>query len=112
MIEPAVDIAEIGAVGPLGIDVGVVRAEAGVGTLRMALRRRLAVALLRAGQPPAADLDRLGGVLDVDDPVELVVLRDGSAEVGRAGAHMDVFAVGKPQLMDAARVRARSSRKR
>jgi hypothetical protein len=54
---------EIGAVRPLGIDVGVVRAEAGVGTLRVALGRRLAVALAGPGQPPAADLDRLEGFL-------------------------------------------------
>jgi hypothetical protein len=73
--QPAVDIAKIGAVRPLGIDIGVVRTEAGIGTLRVALGRRLAVALAGPGQPPAADLDRLGGVFDVDDPVELVITR-------------------------------------
>ena len=55
--EPAVDIAEIGAVRALGIDIGVVRAKAGVGAFRIASRRRLAVARPRAGQPPAADFD-------------------------------------------------------
>src|SRR6202048_2629380 len=73
--QPAVDIAEIGAVRPLGIDVGVVRAEAGVGTLRVALGGRLAVALAGPGQPPAADLDRLGGVFAVDDATELGIVR-------------------------------------
>ena len=101
---PAVDIAEIGAVGALWIDVCIVRAEAGVGAFRMTHRRRLAVALSRARQPPAADLDRLRRVLHVDDPVELVILGVGRREVRRAGAHVDVFAIGKPQLMNAARM--------
>ena len=101
----AVDIAHVHAVRPLGINVGIVRPEAGVLVALMTRRRRHIVARRRAGQPPAADLDRLRRVAHIDALVELVVLRVGRAEIGRARAHMDVFAVGEPQLVDAARMR-------
>ena len=76
----AVDIAHVHAVRPLRVDVGVVRAEAGVEAgPGMARRRRDVVAFLRAGQPPAADLDRLRRVAHVDALIELVVVRVRSA---------------------------------
>ena len=110
--QPAIDIAEIGAIRPLRIDIGIVRAKPGVGTFGMTHRRRYIVALAGAGEPPAPDFDRLGRVLDVDDPVELVVARMRRFEVGRARAHVDVFAIGEPQLVDAARIRPRAVEKR
>src|ERR1051325_9266665 len=56
--QAAIDIPHVHAVWPLGIDVGVVRPETAV-ELGMAYRRRDVIALLRAGQPPPTDLDRL-----------------------------------------------------
>jgi hypothetical protein len=55
----AIEIAHVHAVGPLGIDIGVVRAEAAVAAAGMALQRALIVAALLPRQPPAADLARL-----------------------------------------------------
>jgi len=55
----AVDIAHVDPVRPLGIDVGVVRAEAAVVALGVAFQWPLVVADLLPGQPPAADLGRL-----------------------------------------------------
>src|SRR5204862_6411501 len=67
----AVDVADVGAVRPPRIYVGVVRTVAGVEG-RMARQRGLGVAVARAGQPPAADLARPRGLADVDDAVALV----------------------------------------
>ena len=72
----------------------------------MARRRRDIVALAGAGQPPAADFDRLRRVAHVDALIELVVVRVRRVKVRGARTHMDVFAVGEPELVDAARVRA------
>ena len=80
----AVDIAHVHAVGPLRIDVGVVRPVAGVDAgAGVARRRRDIVALVGAGQPPAADLDRLRRVAHVDALVELVVVRVRRVKVAR-----------------------------
>ena len=101
---PAVDVADPGAVRPARIDVRVVGAEPGV-ELRMASRRGLGVAVARAGQPPAADLDRLRRLPDVDDPIELIVLRIARLEVRRAGGQVQVGPVDEPQVVHAPRVR-------
>jgi hypothetical protein len=73
---------------------------------RMAGRRHHVVALLRAGHPPAADLDRLRRIALVNAAVELFVLRMGRREIPRARRAVDVFAVAEPELMHAARMRA------
>ena len=106
----AVDVAEIEPVRPLRIDVGVVRAIALVE--RVARRRRDVVGGAGAGHPPAADLDRLRRIAHVDAAVELVVVRMARLEVGRARRHVHVFAVAEPQLMHAARGRARAVEER
>src|SRR5438876_1083629 len=70
-------------------------------------QRWLGVALARARQPPAADLDRPRRPAHVDDAVELIVAPVARREVGRARAAVDVLAVHPPQVMHAARGRAR-----
>jgi len=60
-----------------------------------------------ARQPPAADLDRPRRPAHVDDAVELIVAPVARREVGRARAAVDVLAVHPPQVMHAARGRAR-----
>ena len=108
-----IEIGEIEPVGTLRVDVGVVRAVALVERRSLvARRRRLVVALARAGQPPAADLDRLRRVLHVEAAVELVVERVVRFEVRRAGAHVNVLAVAEPQLVHAARIRPRAVHER
>ena len=104
----AVDVSEIKPVGPLLVDIGVVRAMALVELV--ARQRRLA--FLGARHPPAADLDRLRRIAHVDAAVELVVERMARREVGGARRHVHVFAVAEPQLMHAARGRARAIEKR
>ena len=54
----AVDIADVGAVGPLREDIRIVRAKAGIELRVEPLRRRRRVAFARTRKPPAADLDR------------------------------------------------------
>ncbi len=109
-VHAAVEVAQIHAVGPLRIDVAVVRAVALVE--RVARRRRDVVALARAGEPPAADFLRLRRVAHVDAAVELVVIGIGGLEIRAAGGHVHVFAVAEPELMHAARGRARTVEER
>ena len=109
-VHAAVDIGEVAAVRPLRIDVAVVRAVALVE--RVARRRRHVVALLRARHVPAAELDRLRRIAHVDAAIELVVLRMRRHEVRRARRHVHVFAVAEPELMHAARMRARAVEER
>src|SRR5437763_1200279 len=70
------------------------------------LRRRRRVAFARTRTPPAADLDRTGGVAHVDDAVELVVEGVARLDVCGAARHVHEFAVDKPQCVDAARMRS------
>src|SRR6267142_531103 len=100
----AVDIADPRAIGPARIDVRVVGAVAGV-ELRMTRRRRLRVAVTRAGEPPAPHLDGTRGLADIDDTVELIVLRIAGLEVRRTAGQMQVSAIDEPQVVHAARVR-------
>jgi hypothetical protein len=101
----AIDVADVGAVRPLGEHVGVVGAKAHVELLRQPRRRRRLVAFARAGIPPAPCLHRLRRVRDVEDAVELVVERVARGEVRRAGRHVDGPAVDEPQRVHAARMR-------
>src|SRR5206468_2704234 len=70
-------------------------------------RRRLGVAVARAREPPAADLDGLRRIPHVDDLVELVVLLVPRLEVGGAARTVDVAAVDEPEMVGAPRVRSR-----
>ena len=74
----------------------------------MARRRHHVVALPRARHPPAADFDRLRRIAHVNAAVELIVLRMGRREIARARRAMHVFAVAEPELVHAARMRARA----
>ena len=99
----AVDVADPGPVGPAGVDVRVVRAKSGV-ELRVTRRGRLRVPVPRTGQPPATDLDRMRGLPDVDDAVELIVFRVPRLEVRRSARQMQIRAVDEPQMVHAPRV--------
>src|SRR5215470_3528649 len=103
----AIDHPYISAIGPLGIDVGVVGADAGV-EARVAPRRQRLVALARARDPPAAELRGFGGVADVDDAVGLVVAGVARLKIGRATRAMDGLAVDEPDLVNATRMWARA----
>ena len=103
--DAAIDIGRIGAVGPLGVDVDVMRAEAGI-ELLMPHRRGHVVALPGAGQPPASHLLRLTGVTHVNDGVELVIFRVGGDKIGRAAADVHVFAIHEPHVVGALGVRS------
>ena len=70
-------------------------------------RRRLGIAVARAGQPPTPDLRGTRGLADVDDAVALIVLRIAGREVRGAPAQVDVGAVHEPEVMDTAGVRPR-----
>ena len=74
--------------------------------------RQRRLAFLGAWHPPAADFDWLCRIAHVDAAVELIVERMARLEIGRAGGHVHVFAVAEPQLMHAARRRARAIEKR
>src|SRR2546422_74686 len=100
---PPVDVADPGPVGPAGVDVGVVGAKSGV-ELRVTSRGRLRVAVPRTGQPPATDLDRMRDLPDVDDAVELVVLRVPGLEVRRSARQMQIGAIDEPQMVHAPRM--------
>ena len=100
------DVTDVGAVGPLREDVGVVRAVARV-EFRMALQGRHGIADARARQPPAADFLGLRRLAHVDDAVELVVRRVRRLEVRGARRHVDVLAIDEPHGVHAARVLAR-----
>ena len=100
------DVADIGAVGPLRKDVGVVRAKARV-ELRMARKGRRGVAHARARQPPAPHLFGLRALAHVDDAVELVVGGIVRLEIRRARSHVHVLAVDEPHRVHAARVGTR-----
>src|SRR5262245_53186358 len=76
--------AGVGAVGTLGVDVGVVDAMAAI-EARMAHGRWSTVAFADAGNPPTPDLFRMRGVFHVHDHVELVVQRVTRLKIGRAG---------------------------
>ncbi len=108
----AVEVAEIAAVGALGIDVGVVRAKAGVEFRRQALRRRRIVAFHGARQVPASERQRLRRVAHVDDAVDLVVLRIARLELRVGASHVHRGAVDEPQRMAAPRRRARGVEER
>ena len=69
-------------------------------------RRRLGVAVAGAGKPPAPDLGRTRGLPDIDDAVELIVLRIARLEVGRAAGQVQIGPVDEPQMVHAARMRA------
>jgi hypothetical protein len=69
-------------------------------------RRRFGVAVARAGQPPAPDLDRPRGLADVHDAVALIVLRVARLEIGGAAGDVDVGAVHEPEMVDATGVRS------
>ena len=90
--DATIDIGRIGTVGPLRIDVDVVRTEAGI-ELLMPHRRGHVVALPGARQPPASYFLRLAGVTDVDDGVELVILGVCGGKIGRTAADVHVFAI-------------------
>ena len=93
--------AAVGAVGPVGVDVGVVNAVADV-ELGVASRGRGVVAFLGAGEPPAAGFPWVGGVAQVHNHVELVILRVGRTRVGGAGGKVGEVAVDPPQAVAAA----------
>ena len=102
--DAAIDIGRVGAVGPLGVDVDVVRTEAGI-ELLMPHWRGHVVALPGARQPPASHLLRLAGVTYVDDGVELVILGVGGDKIGRPAADVHVFAIHEPHVVGALGVR-------
>ena len=85
---PAVDIAEIGAVGPLRDRRWCCAARKPASNLcrdgaRAAARRRLRACRAATSGPTSTGFD---GIAHVDDAVELVVLRVARLEVRRAGA--------------------------
>src|SRR5439155_12074187 len=88
----AVDIADVGTVRPLRKNVGVVCAKAGIELWIEPPRRRRVIAFARSRQPPASHLGRLRRVANVDDAVELIVVRMPWLEVGGTARHMHEFA--------------------
>src|SRR5205823_10997046 len=84
---------------------GVVRAKAGVELRIEPLRRRRAVTFARAGEPPAADLDRPRPITHVDDSIELVVVRMPRLKICGTTRHVHELAVDEPQRVHAARMR-------
>ena len=104
--QAAVDPADIDAVRPLRRERGRVHADAGV-ERRDARRRRFLVADARARQPPAPGLLRMRRIVQIDDHQELVIVLVVRREVLRAGRQIGVLAIGEPQIVHAARMRAR-----
>src|SRR6266446_8472807 len=78
--DATIDIGRIGAVGPLGVDVNVMRAEAGIEPL-MTHGRGHVVALPGARQPPASYLLRLARVTHVDNRIELMIFGRGGNKI-------------------------------
>jgi hypothetical protein len=103
-----VDEAEVGAVGTLRPDAGVVHTVAGAPEFLAARLGApgLLVALLRARRPPAAHFGRLGQVAHVDDAIDLVVARVVRLEVFRARRDVHRLAVDEPHHVHATRMRA------
>src|SRR5215813_5842308 len=105
--DATIDIGRIGTVGPLGINVDVVRAEASIEPL-MPYGRWHVVALPGSRQPPTSHFLRLAGVTYVDDGIELMVFGGGRNKIRRTAADVHVFAIHKPHEMGALRVRSRA----
>ena len=108
---PAVDITEISPVRPFRIHirvVGPVTCVADVEGSRMSRRHWSFIPIMRARIPPAAKFRRLGRIRDVDGAVELIVEEIARRNLRSAGRHMHRPAVHEPQLVNAARERARA----
>jgi hypothetical protein len=87
-----IDIRRIGTVGPLGVDMDVMRAETGI-EFFMAHRRGHVVTLPGARQPPASHLCRLAGITYVNNGIELVIFRISGNKIGRTATDMHIFAI-------------------
>src|SRR5215471_7605492 len=102
-----VDVADVGTVRPLGVHVDVMHPKTRIELCRHPCRWGYTVTLTRSGIPPPADFRRLRRRADIDDTIELIVIRMRGGEIGRPTGHMYVLTVDKPQTMHAPRVRTR-----
>ena len=73
----------------------------------MPFGRRFGVTLTQARQPPAAGFNRLRRILHVDNAIDLMVARVAGLIISGSRTHMHVAPIAEPQLMNAARMRAR-----
>ncbi len=62
--------------------------------------------------PPAADFSRLSRIAEINDDVDLMIVRMGRVEIRLAGRHMDELAIDEPQAMGTLRIGARCVEKR
>src|SRR5688572_8994442 len=86
----AVDIADVGAVWIIGINVHIMRAVADI-EARMAWNCWLRVGVAGSRIPPAARLNRRRWIAYIDDAVDLVILGMARRKVRRAGTHMHIL---------------------
>ncbi len=102
-----VNIADVGAIGPFGKDVGIVHPKTRIELGGHTCGWSVTVPDTRARIPPPTHFLWLGRVADIDDAIELIVLRISGGEISRPAGHMHVLTVDKPQTMYTPRVRPR-----